>query len=159
MRRWSRAAVAALVGGVIVFPAVSTEAVVLRFVTFNVMAVLSRFKKVLETDGARCACRTALSAINQGLDEVLTEMESEFDPDSSAGRQAAAEILNRGWAGRNCGNMLVFLAADKNRLVTSTRSVRSYMAWQSIEKDPVSLKLTPFQVNQVEQRLTVPIRR
>jgi hypothetical protein len=31
--------------------------------------------------------------------------------DLSAGRQAAAEILNRGSAGRTCGNMLVFLAA------------------------------------------------
>ena len=74
--------------------------------------------------------------------------------DSSAGRQAAAEILNRGSAGRNCGNMLVFLAADKTRFVDLDKAVRSYLAWQSIEKDTVSLNLTPFQVNQVEQRLT-----
>ena len=33
--------------------------------------------------------------------------------DSSVGRRAAAEILDCGPAGRNCGNMLVFLAADK----------------------------------------------
>src|SRR5579872_974759 len=74
--------------------------------------------------------------------------------DSSAGRQAAAEILNRGSAGRNCGNMLVFLAADKTRFVDLDKAVRSYLAWQSIEKETVSLNLTPFQVNQVEQRLT-----
>jgi hypothetical protein len=74
--------------------------------------------------------------------------------DSSAGRQAAAEILNRGSAGRNYGNMLVFLAADKTRFVDLDKAVRSYLAWQSIEKETVSLNLTPFQANQVEQRLT-----
>ena len=74
--------------------------------------------------------------------------------DSSAGRQSAAEILNRGTAGRNCGNMLVFLAADKTRFVDLDKAVRSYLAWQSIERETVSLNLTPFQANQVEQRLT-----
>jgi putative DNA methylase len=38
------------------------------------MAVFSRYKKVLETDGS--------PMINQGLDEVLSELESEFDPDT-----------------------------------------------------------------------------
>src|SRR5579863_7314281 len=74
--------------------------------------------------------------------------------DSSAGRQAAADILSRGSAGRNCGNMLVFLTADKTRFVDLDKAVRSYLAWQSIEKEKVSLNLTPFQANQVEQRLT-----
>jgi hypothetical protein len=73
--------------------------------------------------------------------------------DSSAARQSAAEILNRGSAGRNCGNMLVFLAADKTRLVDLDKAVRSYMAWLSIEKEKIALNLTPFQANQVEQRL------
>ena len=73
--------------------------------------------------------------------------------DSSAGRLSAAEILSRGSAGRNCGNMLVFLAADKTRLVDLDKAVRSYMAWKSIEKEAVSLDLTPFQANQVEQRV------
>ncbi len=73
--------------------------------------------------------------------------------ETSAGRQSAAEILNRGSAGRNCGNMLVFLAADKTRFVDLDKAVRSYLAWQSIEKETVSLNLTPFQANQVEQRL------
>jgi len=74
--------------------------------------------------------------------------------DSSAGRQAAAEILNRGSAGRNCGNMLVFLAADKTRFGDLDKAVRSYLAWQSIQNETVSLNLTPFQANQVEQRIT-----
>ncbi len=46
------------------------------------MAVFSRYKKVLETDGSPMRVRTALTLINQGLDEVLSEMESEFDPDT-----------------------------------------------------------------------------
>jgi hypothetical protein len=50
--------------------------------------------------------------------------------------------------------MLVFLAADKTRLGDLDQAVRSYLAWQSIEKEKAALNLTPFQVNQVEQRLT-----
>ena len=46
------------------------------------MAVFSRYKKVLETDGSPMRVRTALALINQGLDEVLSELEREFDPDT-----------------------------------------------------------------------------
>jgi putative DNA methylase len=46
------------------------------------MAVFSRYKKVLETDGSPMRVRTALALTNQGLDEVLSELESEFDPDT-----------------------------------------------------------------------------
>ena len=46
------------------------------------MAVFSRYKKVLETDGSPMRVRTALALINQGLDQVLSELESEFDPDT-----------------------------------------------------------------------------
>jgi putative DNA methylase len=46
------------------------------------MAVFSRYKKVLETDGSPMRVRTALALINQGLDEVLSELESEFDPNT-----------------------------------------------------------------------------
>jgi putative DNA methylase len=46
------------------------------------MAVFSRFKRVLESDGAPMRVRTALALINQTLDEVLSEQESEFDPDT-----------------------------------------------------------------------------
>lgn len=44
------------------------------------MAVFSRYQKVLETDGTPMKVRTALALINQMLDEVLTEQESDFDP-------------------------------------------------------------------------------
>src|SRR6185437_8442547 len=46
------------------------------------MGVFSRYKKVLESDGAPMRVRTALGLINQTLDEVLSEQEGEFDPDT-----------------------------------------------------------------------------
>ncbi len=46
------------------------------------MAVFSRYAKVLETDGSAMGVRTALSLINQSLDEVLAEQEGEFDADT-----------------------------------------------------------------------------
>lgn len=46
------------------------------------MAVFSRYAKVLETDGSPMSVRTALSLINQSLDEVLAEQEGEFDSDT-----------------------------------------------------------------------------
>ncbi len=46
------------------------------------MAVFSRYSKVLENDGAKMEVLTALQLINQTLDEVLTEQESDFDPDT-----------------------------------------------------------------------------
>ena len=46
------------------------------------MAVFSQYSKVLEADGTPMTVRTALSLINQVLDEVLAEQESEFDPDT-----------------------------------------------------------------------------
>lgn len=46
------------------------------------MAVFSRYAKVLEADGTQMSVRTALGLINQILDEVLAEQESEFDADT-----------------------------------------------------------------------------
>ena len=46
------------------------------------MAVFSRYKRVLESDGSPMRVRTALGLINQTLDEVLSEQEGEFDPDT-----------------------------------------------------------------------------
>jgi hypothetical protein len=80
-------------------------------------------------------------------------LHSAKDTDSPA-RQLATEILNRGSAGRNCGNMLVFLGADKSRFADLDKAVRLYLAWKSIEGEKVSLDLTPFQANQVDQKKT-----
>jgi putative DNA methylase len=46
------------------------------------MAVFSRYAKVVEADGSPMTVRTALALINQTLDEVLAEQESEFDADT-----------------------------------------------------------------------------
>lgn len=46
------------------------------------MAVFSNYSKVLESDGTPMSVRTALALINQMLDEVLAEQETEFDPDT-----------------------------------------------------------------------------
>ncbi len=46
------------------------------------MAVYSRYARVLETDGSAMRVRTALSLINQSLDDVLAEQEGEFDADT-----------------------------------------------------------------------------
>lgn len=46
------------------------------------MAVFSRYAKVVEADGSSMTVRTALGLINQTLDEVLVEQESEFDADT-----------------------------------------------------------------------------
>jgi len=43
------------------------------------MAVFSRYSKVVESDGSPMPVRTALQLINQALDEVLAEQESEYD--------------------------------------------------------------------------------
>ncbi len=71
------------------------------------MAVFSRYKKVLETDGSPMRVRTALSLINQGLDEVLSELESEFDPDTRWAlawfEQHQVTVQARGLAGRSEG--------------------------------------------------------
>ena len=46
------------------------------------MAVFSRYSKVMEADGSTMKVRTALALINQVLDEVNSESEGDFDPDS-----------------------------------------------------------------------------
>lgn len=46
------------------------------------MAVFSRFAKTLEADGQPMTVRSALGLINQVLDEILSEQEGDFDPDT-----------------------------------------------------------------------------
>lgn len=43
------------------------------------MAIFTRYCKVMESDGTPMPVRTALSLINQALDEFLSEQESEYD--------------------------------------------------------------------------------
>jgi len=44
------------------------------------MAVFSRYAKVIESDGSEMTVRSALSRINEILDELLSEQEGDFDP-------------------------------------------------------------------------------
>jgi putative DNA methylase len=46
------------------------------------MSVYSQYQKVVEVDGSEMSVRTALALINQVLDEVLSEQEGEFDPET-----------------------------------------------------------------------------
>ena len=46
------------------------------------MAVFTQYSKVVDTEGKQISVRNALATINQVLDEVLAEQESDFDPDS-----------------------------------------------------------------------------
>jgi putative DNA methylase len=46
------------------------------------MAVYTRYSRVLESDGSPLGVRTALSLINQVLDEALAEQEGDFDADT-----------------------------------------------------------------------------
>jgi putative DNA methylase len=46
------------------------------------IAVFTRFSKVLESSGNPMSVRTALQLINQALDEVLAEQESEYDSET-----------------------------------------------------------------------------
>lgn len=46
------------------------------------MSVFTRYSRVMEADGSQMTVRTALTIINQVVDEVLAEQEGEFDPDT-----------------------------------------------------------------------------
>lgn len=46
------------------------------------MGIFSRYKRVVESDGSPMKVRTALGLINQALDEVLSEQESDYDPET-----------------------------------------------------------------------------
>jgi len=49
------------------------------------MAIFSRYRAVLESDGAPMRVRSALALINQALDEYLAEQEGEYDADTRWG--------------------------------------------------------------------------
>jgi putative DNA methylase len=46
------------------------------------MAIFSRYSRVIESDGSPMRVRVALGLINQALDEVLSEQESDYDPET-----------------------------------------------------------------------------
>lgn len=72
----------------------------------------------------------------------------------SAATEECNKILEfRGTANRVNRNCLIFLAADKERLVDLERSIRQAMAWQSIDKERDRLDLGIFQQQQLDSSL------
>jgi hypothetical protein len=72
---------------------------------------------------------------------------------NSQAEGVASEILDRrGNALRNYRNMLVFLAADRNRLEDLKQGVRQFLAWDSIYSQSDPLNLDPFQRNQAKTK-------
>jgi predicted AAA+ superfamily ATPase len=70
--------------------------------------------------------------------------------DDSPARAAAQEILERrGNAARLARNMLVFMAADSERLIELQQALRSWLAWTSIQQDEDQLDLSATQKRQV----------
>jgi predicted AAA+ superfamily ATPase len=66
----------------------------------------------------------------------------------------AQEILeHRGNSPRLYRNMLVFLAADADRLVELEQAVRSWLAWKSIDQEKEQLNLNAAQSRQAEKQV------
>lgn len=64
------------------------------------MAIYSRYRRILESNGKPMSVRTALALINQTLTEVLSEQEDEFDADT---RWAIAWFEQHGFEEGNFG--------------------------------------------------------
>jgi len=74
--------------------------------------------------------------------------------DQSEALETAQRILTeRSGGARQCCNMLVFLAADAARLRDLRQAVRSFLAWESIDRDGVTLGLDEFQRRQTSTKL------
>jgi putative DNA methylase len=78
------------------------------------MAVYTRYAKVLDAEGKEVSVRDALALINQILDEVLAEQESDFDSDT---RWALAWFEQYGFASAEYG-MAEQLSKSKNTSVS-----------------------------------------
>lgn len=80
--------------------------------------------------------------------------------DSSSARIQAAQILDRGGSGRNCANMLVFLAADQAKWPDLEQAIRLELAWDSIVKDIERriLNVDMAQADQAKEKLKAASR-
>jgi hypothetical protein len=72
--------------------------------------------------------------------------------DSDAARYAHAAIERRGTANRTHRNMVVFLAADTDRLAEVDAAVRDYLGWKNVHDRADELNLTTQQIRQAEDR-------
>ena len=73
---------------------------------------------------------------------------------TSKAQAAAQEILERrGNSPRIYRNMLIFLAADSERLDELQQAVRFWLAWTSIQQEVDQLNLDPAQKRQVDNQV------
>ena len=72
--------------------------------------------------------------------------------DSDAARFAHAATEKRGAANRTHRNMLVFLAADSDRLAEVDAAVRGYLGWKNVSERAHELGLTLQQIQQANER-------
>lgn len=84
------------------------------------------------------------------LHPSLTHKRSVTDSDALKFAQAATE--RRGTANRTHRNMVVYLAADRDRADELERSVREYLGWSQILERADDLDLTTSQKNQATER-------
>ncbi|MEI2713686.1 MAG: Swt1 family HEPN domain-containing protein [Nocardioides sp.] len=73
-------------------------------------------------------------------------------PDSEAMKFARAATEHKGSANRVNRNMLVFLAADEDRLGELDNAVRDYLGWTHVLENEAELDLSVNQKNQATQR-------
>lgn len=88
---------------------------------------------------------------------VVLGPEHEHTPktEGSPARTAAAEIMAaRAGGDRLYSNMLVFLAADRTRLVELRQAVRQWLAWRSIHEEQDALNLDAFQRKLAQTKIT-----
>lgn len=74
--------------------------------------------------------------------------------DSAAMNRANEFLLNRGTTQRAYRNMILFLAADADRMNTLASTIRQYLAWDSILKEKEDLNLDPAQVREANGQLS-----
>ncbi len=103
------------------------------------------------------ACPASSGDIPDERDTRLVILRPSFphaakDLGSSAMREAAAILEQRGNSPRYNSNALVFLAPDRTRLDELEQAMRQYLAWRSIEDEQEILNLDAFQRNQAKTR-------
>jgi len=103
------------------------------------------------------ACAAA-SDVPDELDARLVVLSTDHphiakDANSLAMQEANGILKLRGNSPRNYCNMLVFVAADGNRLSDLQQAVRQYMAWRSIVDESEQLNLDAFQERQAKSKL------
>lgn len=77
-----------------------------------------------------------------------------YGSSESKALEAAREILEqRGSSPRLYRNMLVFLAADAERLTELQQAVRHWLSWTSIKQDEEQLNLDVYQKRQAEKQI------